>query len=273
MSIQNNDLQVNPQPDYGSADLNKSEDVASSFLSKILCIICPCTWCCSINVVGQTEELVVQEWGKFYGVIRSPGFHWINCWGTKITRVSTKTKNVELPITKVADKNGSPVNVGAIISFQYVDTKAAVFGVENANKYIEVQAMAVIKSIVAKYPYETKHQNEPSLRNDSSQICKELVDLLQSKAVKTGAKILSFEFNELAYAPEIASGMLVRQQAEATVAARGTIVQGAVEIAMGAVEELEKRGLKIGEDEKAKMVSNLLVVLCGESRPQPTINL
>jgi len=237
------------RPDYGpsnSDNLDQSGDATSSFLSKFLCALClPCTLCCSINVVGQTEELVVQEWGKFSGVVKTPGFHWINCWGTKITKISTIPTNVELPITKVADKNGSPVNVSAIVTYKFVDSKAAVFGVQNTGRFIDTSALAVIKSVVAKYPYESKHPNEPSLKNDSAQTCKELVDLLQNKVKMTGANILSFEFNELSYAPEIASGMLVRQQAEATVAARSTIVEGAVGIAMEAVEELEKRGIKI----------------------------
>jgi len=262
------------KPDYGPANLDQNQDSTSSFLSKFLCLLClPCTLCCSINVVGQTEEIVVQEWGKYSGVLRAPGFHWINCWGTTVTRISTKPKNVELPITKVADKNGSPVNVSAIVTYKFVDSKAAVFGVENAAKFIETNALAVIKSVVAKYPYEAKHPNEPSLRNDSAQICKELVDLLQSKATIAGANIISFEINELSYAPEIASGMLVRQQAEATVAARSTIVEGAVEISMGAIQELEKRGLKLSDAEKSRMVSNLLVILCGETRAQPTVSV
>jgi len=265
-------------PDYGVApasnDLGGDQEINSTFLSKVLCFMClPCTLCCSITVIGETDQLVIQEWGKYTGILKTPGFHWINCWGTTITRISTKTTNVDIGVAKVADKNGSPVVVSAIIAYKFVDPKAATFGVSNTADFIKIQALAVIKNIVSRYPYETKHPNEASLKNETAQISKELVDLLQSKVANCGAQILSFEFNELSYAPEIASGMLVRQQAEATIAARATIVQGAVDIAMGAVSELEKKGLKISDEDKAKMVSNLLVVLCAEQHAQPTVSL
>jgi len=160
-----------------------------------------------------------------------------------------------------------------VLTYQFVHPKKAVLDVENANQFVYTQAQAALKQIVSRYPYESDHEGAHSLKGESVSIGAEMVAILQARVNISGTKIHSFAFNEISYAPEIASGMLKRQQAAATVAARKVIILGAVEIAQGAVEELQHRGLVLDDKAKVTLVTNLLTVICSDQEASPVVPL
>jgi len=243
----------------------------SSYLSMCLAGFCfPCYLCCSWFTVTEQEEAVVLEWGKYAKTVKTAGLHFSNCFGRELRRVSKQKRSADLPATKVVDKNGNPLNVSGIIVFQYVDSKRCAIDVQNADVYVYTQAQAAMKQIVSQFPYENlldiDNLNVLCLKRDAPQISEHLVRSLQEKVGLAGAEILSFDFNEIGYAPEIAHGMLKRQLAMATLAARKTIVEGAVEITYGALAQLEHRGIDVSPVERAKLASNLLTVICSDSK-------
>jgi len=183
-----------------------------------------------------------------------------------------KKKNVvDLKDVKVADGRGNPLIISGIVTYAIRDSQKAVFGTGNVLEYVNGQALIVIKKTAAMYPYESKDGH--SLKGEAEKIRLDMVGMLQERVNVSGVHIINFELTDLAYAPEIARNMLVRQQAEALVDARKVIVQGAVEIAHSAIVELERKGIKLNEDHTARVVCNLLVTICGESGVQPTMNI
>jgi regulator of protease activity HflC (stomatin/prohibitin superfamily) len=254
-------------------DLDPSQ---SSPLSLVLGVACfPLTLACSWFTVQEQEEIVVLNFGKYTGTETSPGIHFNNCFGRELRRVSTQKKSIDLPTTKVVDGNGNPLLVSAIVVYNVVNSKRACIDMNNPDAYVKNQARAVMRQVVCKFPYEHLKDQEsgPTLKGESAAIGNRLVEILQRKVAIAGAKVLSFQFDEISYAPEIAQGMLKRQQAMATVAARTTIVNGAVEIAHGAITQLEARGTQIEPSERGKIVANLLTVIAGESSVQPVMNV
>jgi len=227
---------------------------------------------CSCYTIQEREAAVLLTYGKYAGTVTSPGIHWTNMFGRDLRRISTKVISVDLPHTKVVDKNGNPLLISGVLTYQFVNPRKAVLDVENAKQFVYTQAQAALKQIVSRYPYETDDHTH-CLKSESSVIGDEMVQILQSRVNISGTKIHSFAFNEISYAPEIASGMLRRQQAAATVAARKTIILGAVEIAHGAVEELNGRGIVMNDREKSVLVTNLLTVICSDKDSQPVVSL
>ena len=222
--------------------------------------------------VSPQQEVVLLRWGKFSKLVRDPGLSWVNVWGRKAIRISTKQQAIEVHRTVVADGNGNPIVVAAVVTFRFVDSKRAALDVEDAPGFVRTQAMAVLKQVASRYPYESA-THEVSLKSETAGIAKEMREILQSKVVAAGAEIASFELSDLSYAPEIARSMLVRQQAQALVDARKVIVDGAVQIVHHAIELLGENGHKLQPSEEARLVSNLLVVICGESHVQPTVSM
>jgi regulator of protease activity HflC (stomatin/prohibitin superfamily) len=242
-------------------------------LTTILSILFfPVTLLVSWLVVSPQQEVVLLRWGKFSKLVRDPGLSWVNVWGRKAIRISTKQQAIEVHRTVVADGNGNPIVVAAVVTFRFVDSKRAALDVEDAPGFVRTQAMAVLKQVASRYPYESA-THEVSLKSETAGIAKEMREILQSKVVAAGAEIASFELSDLSYAPEIARSMLVRQQAQALVDARKVIVDGAVQIVHHAIELLGEHGHKLQPSEEARLVSNLLVVICGESHVQPTVSM
>jgi regulator of protease activity HflC (stomatin/prohibitin superfamily) len=243
-----------------------------SVLSSILCFLTPFS-CCNCEVVRERQQVVVLNFGKYVGQLKRPGLYCcVNPCGMSKIPVSTQNLVLDLPTSKILDINGNPVIVSAIITYVVHDPKKAALDVTNTSDYIKTQGLAVLKSVVSRFPYES-HDNTPSLKSDVGNISLEMSKELQEKADFAGCTILSFDLTDLSYAPEIASGLLVKQQAQAVVQARYTIVQGAVSIAQNAIEGLEAQGIEFTEDEKSRLVSNLLVTLCSEGRVQPMVTL
>jgi regulator of protease activity HflC (stomatin/prohibitin superfamily) len=261
---------------YVSESDEYDEDLAPAEFSLLSCAlgtICfPFTLLCSCYTVKEKNEAVILRWGKFDDRVSTPGCHWSNCWGRELRVISTAKQTIELPVTKIIDLHGNPLNVSAIVTFYFNNSRKSALNVVLPHAFVRDQAQAVMKQVVSRYPYET-HDGSPSLKSESMSVGKEMVEMLQSKVNVAGAKIISFDLNELAYAPEIAAGMLRRQQAKALVDARKTIVEGAVEIASEALGSLQKKGISLDDKDKTKLVTNLLTVICADKDAQPTVPL
>lgn len=222
----------------------------------------------SLMIIHPQEEKVILYWGKFSELLTEPGLYVRNIWGRKVHTVSVKRQTLELPRTTVADGNGNPILIAAVVTYRYVDSRKVALDIEDAHGFVKTQAMAVLKQVASKYPYES-HDGH-SLKAEAQAIGAEMVALLQVKVNAAGTEVLSFELSDLSYAPEIAQSMLVRQQAQALVDARKIVVEGAVEIVYEAVHQLEAKGLGLDQSERSRLVANLLTVICGEAKVQPT---
>lgn len=232
----------------------------------------PVTLLGSWLTVHPQEEAVVLEWGKFSKLVKSPGLSWVNMWGRKVIKISTKNQAIDVARTVVADGNGNPIVVAGVVTFRFVDSVKAALEVQDASNFVRTQAMAVLKQVASRYPYESS-THQMSLKSETGVVAKEMRDILQQKVASAGAEIGSFELSDLSYAPEIAQAMLVRQQAQALVDARKVIVDGAVQIVHHAVELLAQQGHKLPSVDESRLVSNLLTVICGESHVQPTYSI
>ncbi len=229
----------------------------------------PVTLLFSWVVVHPQEHVLVLVWGRFHRLVREPGLSWVNVFGRKLLRVSTKMQAIDVPRSVVADGNGNPILVAGVVTYRFADTMKAALDVEDAPQFVKTQALAVLKQVCSRYPYESK--TGESLKSEAAEIGREMVALLQSKVAVAGAEVQSFELSDLTYAPEIAGAMLVRQQAQALVDARKTIVEGAVEIVHEAIGLLAERGHEIPSAERPRMIGNLLTVICGDAHVQPTL--
>lgn len=244
-----------------------------SLLTLVLSIaLFPITILGSWLVVHPQEEAVVLSWGRLSKLVQTPGISWVNVWGRKVIRISTKQQAIDVHRTVVADGNGNPIVVAGVVTFRFVDSQKAALGVEDASQFVRTQAMAVLKQVCSRYPYESA-THTITLKSETGAVAKEMRELMQSKVELAGAQVASFELSDLSYAPEIAQSMLVRQQAQALVDARRVIVDGAVQIVHHAVELLEQKGHKLPAGEESRLVSNLLTVICGESHVQPTYSI
>jgi regulator of protease activity HflC (stomatin/prohibitin superfamily) len=242
-------------------------------LTTILSIVFfPITLLGSWIVVSPQEEVVLLRWGRFSRLMREPGLSWVTLWGRRAIRISTKQQAIEVHRTVVADGNGNPILAAAVVTFRFVDTRRAALDVEDAPAFVRTQAMAVLKQVASRYPYESA-THATSLKSETAVIAGEMREILQSKVQVAGAEVVSFELSDLSYAPEIARAMLVRQQAQALVDARKVIVEGAVEIVDHAITLLREKGHRMQPTEQERLVSNLLLVICGESHVQPTVSV
>jgi len=226
----------------------------------------------SCFVVQEKHHAVSLRCGKFETVETEPGCHFSNPCGRSITNISIARQTLELPKQKIVDHNGNPLLVSAIVTHYCINARRAALNVVNFSKFIKDQAEAVMKQVVSRYPYEST-DGTPSLKNEVAEVGREMVELLQAKVNIAGAKIISFDLNEIAYAPEIAQGMLRRQQANALIAARKTIVHGAVTICADTVEQLAKAGIRLNESEQARVITNLLTVICADKDAGPCVPL
>ena len=234
-------------------------------------IFLPITILGSWVVVQPQEEKIILFWGKVRAILRTQGLHFYLLWGRSVLTISTKKQAIELHKTTVADKNGNPINIAAVCTYQVRDTLKAALSVENYDLYLRTQAMAVLKQVASKYPYESPDGH--CLKAEAAAIGKEMVDVLQQKVDSAGINVVSFELSDLSYAPEIAQAMLVRQQAQALVDARKIVVEGAVGIVHDAILHLDQSGIRISDATKAKIVGNLLAIICADSRVQPTYSI
>jgi regulator of protease activity HflC (stomatin/prohibitin superfamily) len=222
-------------------------------------------------VVNPNEARVIQFFGRYVGTISKAGFHWTIPLTAK-RKLSLRVRNFETARLKVSDADGNPVEIAAVVVWKVVDTAKAAFGVDNHVQYVAVQAEAAVRHLATSYPYEAHDSGRTSLR-EGTVVAEELTVELGERVALAGVEVLESRITHLAYAPEIAQAMLARQQASAIVGARFKIVEGAVGMVQGALERLsELHVVELDEERKAQMVSNLLVVLCGDRNAQPVVN-
>jgi len=225
----------------------------------------------SLTIVQPGQTQVVQFFGRYVGTVRKAGLLWLLPFTTRRT-VSIRVQNFETAHMKVNDSTGNPVEIAAIVVWQVADTAKATFAVEAYGEFIRVQSEAAVRHVAGGYPYDAADDAE-SLRGSTDQVSVELAHEVAARVVVAGLEINEVRISHLAYAPEIAQAMLQRQQAAAVVAARSKIVEGAVGMVQMALAQLSAQGIvDLDEERKAAMVSNLLVVLCGDSRATPVVN-
>jgi hypothetical protein len=215
---------------------------------------------------------VLTLFGKYTGTVKTSGFHWANPM-LKKTRISLRARNLNNERIKVNDSRGNPIEIAAVIVWHVTNTAQALFDVDEFVHYVTVQSESALRHLASAYPYDTTEEHQLSLRGSMDEVSASLTKELQERVVKAGVKIEDARLSHLAYAPEIASAMLQRQQAEAIVAARSRIVDGACGMVEMALERLDKSSqVHLDDEKKAAMVSNLLVVLCGDRSAQPVVN-
>jgi regulator of protease activity HflC (stomatin/prohibitin superfamily) len=225
-----------------------------------------------VFVVNPNEGRVLQLFGDYAGTVRKPGLRWANPFFTK-KRISLRVRNFESGRLKVNDNEGNPIEIAAVVVWQVVDTAEAVFHVDDYNNYVKVQSEAALRNLATSYTYDAHDETTMSLRGHTAAVADHLKKEIQERLSLAGVEVIEARISHLAYAPEIAHAMLQRQQAGAIIAARQRIVEGAVGMVEMALDLLSRRGIVSLDDErKAAMVSNLLVVLCGERSTQPIIN-
>jgi regulator of protease activity HflC (stomatin/prohibitin superfamily) len=225
----------------------------------------------SITIIQPGQTNVVQRFGAYLGTARRTGLIWLPALTTR-RMVSVRVRNFETARLKVNDADGNPVEIAGIVVWQVADTASATFAVEDVINFVSVQAEAAVRHVARSYPYDGPETVE-SLRGSTDVISEELAREVAERVAGAGVEIIEVRISHLAYAPEIAQAMLQRQQAAAVVAARSRIVEGAVGMVQMALAELNRAGVvDLDEERKAAMVSNLLVVLCGEARPTPVVN-
>jgi hypothetical protein len=223
-------------------------------------------------VVNPNEARVLQLFGDYVGTVKEDGLRWANPFFTKRS-VMLRIRNFESNKLKVNDHDGNPIEIGAVVVWKVVDTAEACFEVDNYEHYVTVQTEAAIRNLASHYPYDAHIEGDFSLRGSTSEVAARLKTEVQERLEKAGVKVIEARISHLAYAPEIASAMLRRQQAGAIIAARQRIVEGAVGMVEMALDLLQKSDkVKLDDERKAAMVSNLLVVLCADREAQPVVN-
>ena len=238
-----------------------------------------------LKTVNPNEALVLTLFGKYHGTIKKEGFFWVNPFCSAFNpavgavaglgkKISLKAMTLNNEKQKVNDEEGNPIEIGVVVIWRVVDTARAVFDVDNFLSYISTQSDAAIRQVARQYPYDvSENGDEKSLRGSSVEIAEILRKELQGRVEIAGIEVLEARIAHLAYAPEIAAAMLQRQQASAIIAARQKIVDGAVSMVEMALRKLAENGVvDLDEERKAAMVSNLLVVLCGNKDAQPVVN-
>ncbi len=224
------------------------------------------------TIIAPNQSKVVTFLGKYLGTVREDGFRWTTPL-TRRRRISLRIRNFDSSTLKVNDANGNPVEVAAVIVWRVVDTAKAGFEIDNYESFVQIQTEAAVRHMASLYPYDSYETGQKSLQANAEEVTTTLHEDLQDHLSPAGVEVVRTQLRRLAYAPEIAGDMLRRQQAEAVVAARRRIVEGAVGMVDHALELLSERGIiSLDEERKAAMVSNLLVVLCSETRTQPVVN-
>ncbi|MFC4605318.1 SPFH domain-containing protein [Rhodococcus kronopolitis] len=223
------------------------------------------------TVINPNEARVVQFFGRYVGSVSQDGFQWVLPMTTK-RRITLRVRNFETAKLKVNDADGNPVEIAAVVVYKVVDSGKASFAVDDYEEYVAIQSEAAVRHLATTHPYDSHEAGRTSLR-DGSEVAAELTAELGERTELAGVEVVEARITHLAYAPEIAQSMLVRQQAAQVVAARTQIVEGAVGMVGLALERLSEQGVvELDEERKAAMVSNLLVVLCGDKATQPVVN-
>ena len=223
-------------------------------------------------MVEPNQAAVLSLFGKYVGTVKDQGLRWNNPFYTA-KKVSLRVRNFESGKLKVNDLDGSPIEIGAVVVWQVVDSAEAVYNVDDYESFVHIQSEAALRAMATSYPYDQHEDGTIALRSHAAEIAKHLTEEIQERLAQAGVTVGEARISHLAYAPEIAQAMLQRQQASAIIAARTRIVEGAVSMVEMALEQLSARKVvDLDPERRAQMVSNLLVVLCSERGTQPVVN-
>lgn len=249
-----------------------SESVASLVMSGLGLLVLGFVMMPGNFTVQPNQAVVLQLFGRYIGTVKDEGLRWANPFYSK-KKVSLRVRNFETSPLKVNDHDGNPIEIAAVVVWRVVDSAEATFQVDDYSNYVTVQAEAALRNLATVYPYDAHDAQDISLRGSTDVVAERLKTEIQSRLTVAGVAITEARITHLAYAPEIAAAMLQRQQAGAIIAARAKIVEGAVGMVEMALDQLNRRSVvNLDEERKAAMVSNLLVVLCGERNVQPVVN-
>jgi len=245
--------------------------VAGIIGAAIASIIVAVFWA-GFFMVHPNEAKVLQLFGKYSGTVHDPGLKWANPFYSK-TAVSTRVRNFESGRLKVNDSRGSPIEIAAVVVWKVYDTAEALFEVDDFEEFVQIQSESALRNLSTTFPYEPHEGEGVALRSHPAEIAQALREEIQDRLETAGVTVIESRISHLAYSPEIANAMLRRQQASAIIAARKQLVSGAVGMVEMALEELKSGNIvDLDEERKAAMVSNLLVVLCGEETAKPVVN-
>jgi regulator of protease activity HflC (stomatin/prohibitin superfamily) len=241
-------------------------------LAGVLVLIINLVGSCGFFTVHPNKAVVMQLFGRYVGTVKDEGLRWANPFYSK-KHVSLRTRNFETSRLKVNDFDGNPIEIGAVVVWKVVDSAEASFQVDDYENYVTIQSESALRNLATHYSYDAHDAESLSLRANTDEIATRLQHEIQERLSVAGVQVEEARISHLAYAPEIAAAMLQRQQASAIIAARQKIVEGAVGMVEMALDMLNQRSVvELDEERKAAMVSNLLVVLCGERSTQPVIN-
>jgi regulator of protease activity HflC (stomatin/prohibitin superfamily) len=253
----------------------RGDELVVTILFVTVFVAIPALWLFLLNgffMVAPNEAKVLQLFGNYVGTAKEPGLRWTNPFFKK-TKISLRVRNFESGQLKVNDRDGNPVEIAAVVVWRVVETAEASFEVDDYQNYVRVQSEAALRNAATSYPYDSHEEHVDSLRGSTGIVAEHLKKEVQGRLEKAGVEVLEARFSHMAYAQEIAAAMLQRQQAGAIIAARKLIVEGAVGMVEMALEQLSHKGVvQLDEERKAAMVSNLLVVLCGDKGAQPVVN-
>lgn len=217
-------------------------------------------------VLEPNQASILLYWGKYKSTLQSPGFNFAQPIGLRRIDVSTRDHIISLPVTTVVEASGNPVQVSAVCVYRITDARKATLDIQNVHQFVQNQASAVLKTICSRYPYEAQTPGQPSLKAESPELIQALSSDLQSQVAIAGVGIVLIRLNDLTYAPEIMQAMLLRQQAEAMVDARRTVVEGAVMTVREAIDQLGHSGIRLSVENQTSLVTNLTLLLCAGDR-------
>jgi regulator of protease activity HflC (stomatin/prohibitin superfamily) len=225
-----------------------------------------------LYMVEPNQAAVISLFGRYVGTVKDAGLRWNNPFFTK-RKVSLRVRNFESGKLKVNELEGSPIEIAAVIVWQVVDSAEAVFNVDDYESFVHIQSESALRAMASSYPYEPHAEGDIALRSHAAEVSKHLTEEIQARLDQAGVRVIEARISHLAYAAEIAQAMLQRQQANAVIAARTRIVEGAVSMVEMALDKLSERKIvELDDERRASMVSNLLIVLCGDRGPQPVLN-
>ncbi|ALG06914.1 SPFH domain-containing protein [Kibdelosporangium phytohabitans] len=237
-----------------------------------LVLLAAVVFAAGLTIVAPGEARVLQFLGRYVGTVRTSGLRWVNPFTTRV-KVSTRIRNHETAVMKVNELDGNPIEIAAVVVWQVQDTARAMFEVDDFVQFVSIQTETAIRHIANSYPYDSHGAEALSLRDNADEITEKLSAEISARVEPAGVRVIESRLTHLAYAPEIAQAMLRRQQAGAVVAARQLVVEGAVGMVELALDRLAQNDVvELDEERKAAMVSNLMVVLCGDRDAQPVVN-
>nr|WP_231642836.1 SPFH domain-containing protein [Nocardia sp. NRRL S-836] len=255
-----------------TAEANGTEPSPGLLIAGVLALLAAVLIMKGLFTVAPGEARVLQFLGRYVGTVRTDGLRWANPFTTR-QKISTRIRNHETQALKVNDADGNPIEIAAVVVWQVEDTARARFEVDDFVRFVGIQTETAVRHIATSYPYDNHEVTGLSLRENADEITETLAIEISARVQSAGVKVIESRLTHLAYAPEIAQAMLQRQQAGAVVAARTRIVEGAVGMVELALQRLaEQDVVELDEERKAAMVSNLLVVLCGDRSTQPVVN-